>query len=235
MIEPDNFINIPLTYDNLDRFYHRTSILNALKKSLPYLSGRLLDAGCGKMPYRDFVLQHSKVEEYVGLDIEAPLIYSHEVKPDITWDGATMPIADCTFECVIATEVMEHVPEPDVFLFEVTRVLKNKGVFFFTVPFIWPLHEIPHDEYRFTPFAIERILKKNGLKVIEVNPLGGWHASMAQMLGLWLTRGPMSSNKRKILTRLFFPFYKFLIKQDAKIISDSDMITGLYGIATKDV
>jgi hypothetical protein len=34
------------------------------------MQGRLLDAGCGGMPYRDYIRAGSRITEYVGLDLE---------------------------------------------------------------------------------------------------------------------------------------------------------------------
>lgn len=233
MGKPDKFINIALTKENIDLYYQRTSIINAIKKVLPYLKGDLLDTGCGAMPYREYILKHSEVENYVGLDIASALNYSDEIKPDITWDGRTMPIEENTFQSAMATEVLEHVPEPANFLSEVYRVLRPGGIFFFTVPFLWPLHEVPHDEYRYTPYALKRLLETNKFKYIEISPLGGWHASMAQMLGLWIRRGPLGHRKRKLLSLLLFPVYKYLIKKDVKTLSDSKMVTGISGYCYK--
>ncbi|NCQ15092.1 MAG: class I SAM-dependent methyltransferase, partial [Flavobacteriales bacterium] len=42
---------------------------------LPYFKDELLDIGCGKMPYKKYLLEHSKVNNYVGLDIETALEY----------------------------------------------------------------------------------------------------------------------------------------------------------------
>ncbi len=229
----DNFIEIPLTGENLDRYYHRTSILQSIQRAMPHFHGKLLDAGCGKMPYKEFILQHSKVKQYVGLDIESAIVYDENVRPDFYWDGKKMPFEEQSFDGVFATEVLEHVPDPSLFLQEVTRVLHNKGFLFFTIPFLWPLHETPHDEYRYTPYAMERLLKEAGFTKVQIDPLGGWHASMAQIMGLWLRRSPMSVHKRKILTQLFFPFYKYLLKKDQKIVGEGQMITGISGIAYK--
>ncbi len=56
-----------------------------------------------------------------------------------------MPFEDNVFDCAMATEVLEHCAYPEVTLFEVSRVLKKDGLFFFTVPFVWPLHDCPFD------------------------------------------------------------------------------------------
>lgn len=203
---------------------------------MPQFSGELLDIGCGKMPYREYIGRKSKVENYTGLDIENALVYDETIKPDHTWDGITMPFEDESFDCAFGTEVLEHCPYPETVLKETHRVLKPGGVFFFTVPFLWNLHEVPHDEYRYTPFSLERHLKNSGFTNITIKALGGWHASMAQMLGLWVRRSPISNKKRFLLSILLKPFIRYLIKKDKKIpcdFLDSPMITGLYGIAQK--
>tara|TARA_R110002072_G_scaffold117281_14_gene248279 strand:+ start:10737 stop:11444 length:708 start_codon:yes stop_codon:yes gene_type:complete len=230
------FINIELNKATLDVFFIRTSIFNALKESLPLFQGSLLDIGCGKMPYKKYILDHSNVKSYTGLDIETARVYDDNVQPDFTWDGIKMPFESEHFDCAFGTEVLEHCPEPEVVLKEVHRVLKPGGVFFFTVPFLWNLHETPHDEYRYTPFALERHLKNAGFKEIELKATGGWHAAMAQMLGLWVRRSPMSKNKRKYLSVLLKPVISYLIKMDKPKqvqFKEGQMITGIYGIIKK--
>lgn len=231
-----DFINIPFSIENLDRFYIRTSIFKALKNNVSSFNGNLLDIGCGKMPYKKYIIENSEIVEYVGLDIENALEYDKLVKPDFFWNGKTMPFESNSFESAFGTEVLEHCPEPEVVLNEVYRVLKTGGVFFFTVPFLWNLHEVPHDEYRYTPFSLQRHLENVGFKEIEINATGGWHASMAQMLGLWVRRSPMSKRKRKCLSIILKPIIGFLIKMDKNTtveFVEGQMITGLYGTAKK--
>lgn len=234
----DTFVNIELSINTLDIYYIRRSILKALNNNLRFFSGNLLDIGCGKMPYKSFVLENSEVKEYVGLDIEKAIAYDASVKPDYTWDGVTMPFDNDSFECAFGTEVLEHCPKPEIILKEVFRVLKPNGVFFFTVPFLWNLHEVPNDEYRYTPFALKRYLENAGFSDIEIKATGGWHASMAQMLGLWIKRSPMSKNKRKYLSLILKPIIKFLINQDNPNninFKEGQMLTGLSGIVKKRV
>jgi SAM-dependent methyltransferase len=204
--------------------------------NLKIFKGDLLDIGCGKMPYKNYILQNSPVSKYVGLDIEGALEYDAFIKPDFTWDGIKMPFEDDSFETTFATEVLEHYPEPGMVLSETFRVMKSGGCFFFTVPFLWNLHEVPHDEYRYTPFALERLLKEAGFKNINIRATGGWHASMAQMLGLWVRRAPMTNRKRNLLTGIIKPVIKKLIKMDyfsSTGFKEGQMITGLYGAAYK--
>jgi SAM-dependent methyltransferase len=231
-----DFVDLKLNTRNLDKYLIRQSILNALTYTLPNFKENLLDIGCGKMPYKEYILKNSLVKNYVGLDIESALLYDKNCTADFTWDGITMPFKNENFECAFGTEVLEHCPEPETILKEVYRVLKPGGIFFCTVPFLWNLHEVPNDEYRYTPFSLGRHLKNSGFKDIELKATGGWHASMAQMLGLWVRRSPISSNKRNFLSLFLKPVMEYLIKLDNPKqveFKEGQMITGMYAIATK--
>ncbi len=235
-MEFDGFIHISNAYDNLDRYQVRTNILYALNRVMPQLKGKLLDIGCGKMPYRAYILERSDVNQYTGMDIDSSFTYDKDIIPDIRWDGKTMPVQNEFYDSAIATEVLEHCPDPAIVLKEIYRILKPGGILFLTVPFLWNLHEVPHDEYRYTPFSLERHLKNSGFSNIDLFPMGGWHASMAQMLGLWIRRSPMRPISRKILSFFLRPCIVFLIRKDKMIktgFTEGQMITGIYGWAKK--
>ena len=231
-----NFTELKIEIDNLDIFFIRSKIFEFINSNCDLLTGKILDIGCGKMPYKNHILMNSSVEEYIGLDIESAIDYDKNIKPDYTWDGVKMPFEDNSFESTIGTEVLEHCPNPEIILKEVYRVLKPGGVFIFTVPFLWNLHEVPNDEYRYTPFSLERHLKNSGFKDVQIKSSGGWHSSLAMMLGLWIRRSPMGSFKRKILARLIKPVMKTLLKRDIGIhnnFKEGQMIPNLFGTAKK--
>ena len=104
------------------------------------------------MPYKDYLLARTDIKKYTVLYIENALVYESQITPDVYWDGVKMPFEDSTFDSCMATEVLEHCPNTEILLKEVSRVLKPEGTLFFTVPFLWNLHEVPNDEYRYTPF-----------------------------------------------------------------------------------
>lgn len=230
------FINVPFKKSNLDDYIIRTAIFKAIASHTHLFVGDMLDIGCGKMPYKNYILEHSQIKSYTGLDINVALQYDAVIKPDYTWDAVTMPFEDCSYGSAFGTEVLEHCPEPEVILKETYRVLKKGGYFFFTVPFLWHLHEVPNDAYRYTPFSLERHLKNSGFKDIEIKATGGWHAAMAQMLALWIKRSPISRKKRKWLIFIFKPIIKKLNNKDLAekvVFKNGQMITGLYGFARK--
>ncbi|WP_197901560.1 class I SAM-dependent methyltransferase [Rhodocytophaga rosea] len=201
---------------------------------MPFFSGTLLDIGCGQMPYRSLIMDQGKVTKYIGLDLEANNLYNSSVA-DLLWDGNKIPLPDASIDCAMATEVFEHCPDLHIVLEEINRVLKPGGILFFTVPFLWPLHDVPYDEYRYTPFALNRCLQNAKFRNIQLKALGGWDASIAQMLGLWAKRRQMSAFKRKAVGVIAKPIIKYLIRKDIKPVefTESTMITGIQGVAVK--
>lgn len=228
-----SFTKLRLSKDNLESFIIRSEILKAITSATQNFRGQVLDVGCGSMPYRELILNSPNVEDYVGLDIASGLDYEG-VKPDFLWDGNTMPFDDNRFDVVISTEVLEHVPDAEKYLKEVKRVLKPGGIFFFTVPFLMSLHEIPHDYYRYTPFALERIFKKAGFEKIEIKAMGGYNAALGQMLGLWVNMY-LWGKKKVLMQFLLKPVIKYLYKSNKtpQHFNRSTMIVGLTGVIYK--
>lgn len=231
------FTDVKLSPDTLQVYCVRKSIFESVKIAAPNFFGTLLDVGCGQMPYKEYILSANKnVSKYIGLDIENSAIHDTSLA-DLTWDTKTIPLADNSIDCAMATEVLEHCFEPTETLKEVYRVLKPGGIFFFTVPFLWPLHETPYDAYRYTPFSLKFHLEKADFKNIDINSLGGWHSSMAQMLGLWVTESRLKPIPRKIFSRLIRKAIPWLLKNDIKNkeFNQHVMVSGLYGFARKSL
>ncbi len=238
MGKPDNspFLTPDLRSD-YDLFVIRKALLNALNKALPELKGTLVDVGCGTQPYRDYILGNSSVSEYIGVEWEDSF-YLKQVRPEKQWDGKTLPFEEATVDSCMATEVLEHLPDPEQVTSEIFRILKPGGTLFLTVPFLWPLHEIPFDEYRYTPFSIKRILKHGGFKDenISISATGGWFACLAQMISHTVVMEFPKRRTRKILTRLSYPLIRWLLARDrppAAFEKNHTMFLGLAIVAKK--
>ncbi len=226
----DQFLDLRLDLRNIDRFIMRSAIEKAVKDNAKYLAGRLLDVGCGRMPYRQWILSNSDVSQYIGMDLETA-DYGSDIDADIFWDGQTIPCDSATFDSIIATEFLEHCPDPSGVLREVTRVLRRGGSFFFTVPFLWPLHEVPYDQYRYTPFALDRLLLEAGFRERKIDATGGWNACLGQFIALWAIRG-IGGRKGRWIARLLKPAIPYLLRHDdrPRDFKESQMILGLCGL-----
>ena len=236
MTEHSEFLDLPLDRETQDRYFIRRAILIALRQAMPRFEGTFLDVGAGLQPYRNMILKGApRVTRYLGMDLEANAVAGYrKVSHDLYWDGVNIPLDDKSVDSAMATEVLEHCPDPGAVLIEIARVMRAGGVLFFTVPFLWPLHDVPYDEYRYTPFALERLLREAGFDEVSIRPHGGWDASLAQMIGLWARRRPMSDRKRNVVSRITLPVVRYLLRHDhVPDPRSSPMVPGLSGTAVR--
>jgi SAM-dependent methyltransferase len=184
------------------------------------------------MPYRTEVLRRTEVSSYVGLDVQDALVYDAAIRPDAVWDGVTIPFPDRSFDSALATEVFEHVPDIDLLLGEIRRVLRPGGILFFTTPFVWPYHEMPHDCQRWTAPGLKRRLEVAGFREVAITCEGNWHSALAQMVGLWAARAPMPSVMRRLTRYPAFAIQKILMRFEGDSQpAENSMPRGISGTA----
>jgi SAM-dependent methyltransferase len=102
-------------------------------------SGRLLDIGCwdGSVAceYTRNFIRESGAELY-GADIvvhaAAVPVYRKIYETDISHER--LPVEDSFFDCVVASELIEHVFDTDFVIEEIRRVLKPGGTLILTAP-----------------------------------------------------------------------------------------------------
>ena len=227
------FLRPELNVYTMDVYAARVAITAFLTQALPRIHGAVIDLGCGVQPYRDLLLgPRSRAQKYIGVDLEDGY---HQVPPDVIWNGRRVPLPDGSANTVLLTEVLEHCPNPQEVLTECYRLLAPGGVLLVTVPFFWPLHDNPYDEFRYTPFALRRMTEQAGFGTIEIRATGGWDASLAQMLGLWVRRRPMNEFWRRALQRCLLPVYRRLLRSDQppENWEQQGMLPGLTMIASR--
>lgn len=131
------------------------SIHRDLRRQLAGCKGRLLDVGCGNSPFRH--LLDPQTTTYQGLDVAVAAEFGY-TNPDVLYyDGSAMPFPDASFDTVLCTEVLEHVPDPAVLINEILRVLKPGGHLVLTIPWSARFHYQPHDYHRYTPSMLTRL------------------------------------------------------------------------------
>lgn len=152
-----------------------------------HAKGKLVDLGCGKVPlyaaYREFVTDN------VCVDWDSTLNKSEYVdyELDLTKD---LPFEDGEFDTIILSDVLEHIPTPEHLWGEMARILSRNGKIVMNVPFYYWLHEQPHDYYRYTEFALRRFVEISGLRLIQLEPIGGAPEIMADVFSKNILRLP---------------------------------------------
>lgn len=131
-----------------------------------HIRGSVLDVGCGKMPFEDLYSQLSNY--YFGVD------WSPEGEADVINNlNEGLSFADKSFDVVVCTDVIEHIFQYKNLMSEICRVLKPKGYLILGVPFLYGLHEEPHDYFRYTRHGLRKLLGDAGLAVHRINETGG--------------------------------------------------------------
>jgi SAM-dependent methyltransferase len=94
---------------------------------------------------------------------EAPAAASAKV---VLGDALSLPYADETFDCVIASEILEHIPQDDAAIAELVRVLKVGGTLAVSVPRWLPERVcwLLSDEYHANEGGHVRIYKASELR-----------------------------------------------------------------------
>ena len=137
----------------------------------------VLDIGCGHKPYRDLF----PGTKYVGMDWT-----TKDSSPDFVGDALRLPVKDRSIDVVFATQVIEHVRKPELMIRECRRVLRSEGALILTGPFYWPLHEEPHDYFRFTKYGFSELLSCSGFSEWQIREDGGDWAQLFLNIALHL-------------------------------------------------
>lgn len=72
-----------------------------------------------------------------------------------------------SFNCLIMVSVFEHVENPYVVSDAIFQLLRPGGYLINSVPFIFPYHPSPEDNFRYSPVALQRIHEASGFEWIE--------------------------------------------------------------------
>ncbi len=167
----------------------------AIEEAKKHAHGKLVDIGCGRMPYRSEF--EPLVDSYTGVDHpNVSKLYSSTIKPDILADAKKLPFKDKEFNIALLFQVLEHVDSPREVIKEAARVLKPNGAIVISVPFLYPLHDMPHDWARYTSSALKGMLNESGFEVTKIVEQGGFVEFWLQLLNTFLVKRVYDMVKR---------------------------------------
>ncbi len=130
---------------------------------------RILDVGAGPGPYRG-VLAHC---DYKAHDFgQEPDTVGRYTPLDYVSDVLHIPAPDASFDAILCTEVLEHVPDPVGAVREMARLLRPGGTLIVSAPLGSLLHQQPYHFYGgYTPYWYRKFLVEAGFDepVIERN------------------------------------------------------------------
>jgi len=136
----------------------------------------VLDAGAGECRYAPLFKAH----RYVAIDSsvgDATWDYS---RLDVIGDLEKIPVSTDAFDAVISIVVLEHTRRPQQVVDEMARVMRPHGRLFLVVPNQWEVHQSPNDFFRFTQHGVNHLLTVSGLRILKIEPVGGFFWLMSR-------------------------------------------------------
>src|SRR5262249_1044144 len=185
-----------------------SDLLLDVRKAATSEPGTVLDYGAGLAPYRSLFPNSQYRTADVGRSetccdglIGTPARNENFEAPDYTIspDGRVLEEAN-TFDYILSTQVLEHVPNPDTHLSECFRLLRPGGKLFLTTHGSYEDHGSPYDYRRWTAEGLKYDLQKTGFHVLGIDKLTTGPQSIMWFLQMYFETMGMS---RKSLMGLF--------------------------------
>ncbi len=171
-------------------------------------AGVVLDIGCGD---RWVATALPAGARYVGLDYPDTVAKGYPGRPEIFADAARLPFDGFVFDTVLFLDVLEHLPDPGSALTEARRVLKPHGKMIVQVPFLYPLHDEPHDFQRWTIHGLRRLLECHGFHILSDSYSGEPAETAALLAVLALSRAALDAALQRRPSLLLAPLLLFVI------------------------
>lgn len=199
-----NFIG---TNNKADRDKWLASTLGKLKNG-----SSVLDAGAGEQANKEFCthLDYTSQDfsQYEGSGDGGALQTGtwDTSKIDIVSDITSIPVENASFDAILCSEVLEHVPYPALVFEEFFRILRSNGNLILTAPFCSLTHFSPYHFYSgFNSYFYEKVLADHGFEIIDIEPNGNYFEYLAQELRRVPTVSEKYSHKK------LNPFHRIVV------------------------
>jgi ubiquinone/menaquinone biosynthesis C-methylase UbiE len=205
---------------------------------------KLLDAGAGECQYKKYCTHLDYVSQdfnqYDGMG-NGKGIQNGEwdySQIDIVSDIIEIPWENESFDVILCTEVIEHIPNPIAAIKEFSRLLKPGGKLIITAPFCSITHFAPyHYATGFNKYFYEYWFKEFGIKPEIIEQNGNYFEFLAQEVHYFETAAKQYcgieqiSLSQKIAKRILLSLLKKLSKSDRG--SNELLSYGLHVVGTK--
>jgi SAM-dependent methyltransferase len=163
-----------------------------------HVSGDLLEIGAGTVPY--YGIYKDSIKSVTTTDWHNSS-HSNSYIDVISDSNDGLSFKDEIFDTVLMADVLEHINRPEVLFKDVGRVLKERGKVIVFVPFMYGIHESPHDYFRYTEFSLEKLCLQNNFEILDLSPYGGGPDVVVDLMEKMLYEKKVLSSIGKIATK----------------------------------
>jgi len=216
-----------MSLDEIHNFNQRDRDKWVIAKASEVPAGSsILDIGAGTCPYRKYFshcnYKAHDFKKYQGVMLGNTTEYG---EIDYESDIVSIPVPDESFDYILCTEVLEHVPEPIKAIEEMSRILKPGGKMILTAPLGSGLHQLPYHYYGgYTPEWYKLMAERYNLNLIEIVPNGGYFRLLAQesarLAWTWDQHKQFHGENGQLIHSLFgewIPRYLFRLEENCFI------------------
>jgi len=179
-----------------------------LRTVLRWANGYVLDVGCGN---RWLAGKFESSNNYVGLDYPPTITQGYAGHPDVFGDAAHLPFRKSSIDTILMLDVLEHLQSPESALEEAAKALKPGGHLILQVPFMYPLHDTPHDFRRWTIEGLRQLFSSYNLKIVEEFVYGHPAETAAAMTTIALAKGGLEALLKHRISMLLIPLIVLMI------------------------
>ncbi|HYM94458.1 MAG TPA: class I SAM-dependent methyltransferase [Chitinophagaceae bacterium] len=149
-------------------------------------SGNLLDIGSGTGSFLNEMKQHGWQITGLEPDPGARKIAKELYGIELFDEKKINDLSPATFDAITLWHVLEHVHDLSGYILNLKSLLKENGKLFIAVPNYtsldakiykeyWAAYDAPRHLYHFSPLSLEKLIKKNDLKIVQYKPM--WYDS----------------------------------------------------------
>ena len=212
--------------------YRRFLLDKFLKASSPVMRGNVIDLGGKKNNKRGrFLPPKDNVASWVFVNLD------QSTEPDLLEDVCNTSLDSNSADCVICTEVLEHISTPQLCVDEALRLVKPEGTVIATIPFMHPVHADPHDYQRFTADGLRRLFVD--FNEVEILSMGGFYGTLGALLEQRIKKRGRPNLRHKLSSSLIKRLSRIAYWQDSRLKRKGvahffpEFTTGYFVIARK--
>jgi SAM-dependent methyltransferase len=184
-----------------------------------YLGRSVLDVGCWEKDLKNFL--PSRVKKYIGVDVAG--------KPDINCnlENQDLPFPDDSFDCVVCTDVLEHLDGLHRVFKETIRT--SREYIIVSLPNNWQLLK----NILFRKNNVN-LLKYYGLPTLKPEDRHKWFFNISESTNFFITNAMGSGytiEKMSVVETLPVNFWKRMTKKFLKFFISEEVYNNLFAIA----
>lgn len=178
----------------------------------------VLDISAGQCRYKPF-FDHAN---YVAIDSTVGDKSWNFNCLNIVGDAFHLPIKSSSIDVCLNFTSLEHYQTPQQAFNEVSRTLKSGGKFFLYVPCVIGEHQIPHDFFRYTRYALAHLTTTSGMEIGFIKPTNSIFETSLGLLKTAIAHLPKCPEQDKAIDAFVNVIYPIFTAAEKLVPAKSD-------------